>query len=234
MLTTQMLQGLILIFSGLNIPSLGVSPPMRSIVFWVAQHILGISHPIAYRSTGSGDKLFDFVHAFTLLLVAVIATAVWSAVDRQRPHHARLSAWFRLFIRLALGTTMLTYGFSKVIPLQMPVLTLSRLVEPFGNFSPMGVLWSSIGASGALAEALTSLSVGPRRAARPRCGAATRACRNGPPRPRAGRRRSHSSGGRGADRAGFAHALCAQPVGRARDGPFQDSGTGIRSDRGIV
>jgi len=37
--------------------------------------------------------------------------------------------------------------FSKLIPTQMPTLFLSRLVEPFGNFSPMGVLWTSIGAS---------------------------------------------------------------------------------------
>src|SRR6185503_9635094 len=29
----------------------------------------------------------------------------------------------------------------------MPILSLTRLVEPFGNFSPMGVLWYSVGAS---------------------------------------------------------------------------------------
>jgi hypothetical protein len=34
-----------------------------------------------------------------------------------------------------------------VIPVQMPEPGLVRLVEPFGDFSPMGVLWSSIGAS---------------------------------------------------------------------------------------
>ncbi|HMD22422.1 MAG TPA: hypothetical protein VKH40_19005, partial [Alloacidobacterium sp.] len=36
---------------------------------------------------------------------------------------------------------------SKVIPLQMPFPFLTKLVEPFGNFSPMGVLWFSVGAS---------------------------------------------------------------------------------------
>jgi len=35
----------------------------------------------------------------------------------------------------------------KAIPLQMPAPGLTRLLEPFGNFSPMGVLWYSIGAS---------------------------------------------------------------------------------------
>ena len=35
----------------------------------------------------------------------------------------------------------------KWIPLQMPAPGLQRLLEPYGNFSPMGVLWFFIGAS---------------------------------------------------------------------------------------
>jgi hypothetical protein len=35
----------------------------------------------------------------------------------------------------------------KAFPLQMPAPYLTRLLEPFGNFSPMGVLWTSIAAS---------------------------------------------------------------------------------------
>jgi hypothetical protein len=42
---------------------------------------------------------------------------------------------------------MFIYGMVKAIPLQMPYPFLSRLVEPFGNMSPMGVLWFSVGAS---------------------------------------------------------------------------------------
>jgi len=42
---------------------------------------------------------------------------------------------------------MLLYGMVKLVPLQMPYPSLARLVEPYGDFSPMGVLWYSIGAS---------------------------------------------------------------------------------------
>ncbi len=35
----------------------------------------------------------------------------------------------------------------KAVPLQMPFPFLTRLVEPYGNFSPMGNLWAFIGAS---------------------------------------------------------------------------------------
>ena len=42
---------------------------------------------------------------------------------------------------------MFLYGLAKAIPLQMPFPFLTRLLEPYGNFSPMAVLWSSVGAS---------------------------------------------------------------------------------------
>ena len=42
---------------------------------------------------------------------------------------------------------MLVYGFDKAFPLQMPFPGLVALNEPFGNMSPMGILWSSVGAS---------------------------------------------------------------------------------------
>jgi hypothetical protein len=46
-----------------------------------------------------------------------------------------------------LASQMFIYGFAKAPPLQMPFPNLSTRMEPFGYMSPMGVLWSSIGAS---------------------------------------------------------------------------------------
>ena len=111
----------------------------------VGEHIFRVG-PITLQFSGSGDKLIDWVQAGTLLLIALLSTAVWSLVSR-RVSHPRAYKWFRLLVRFALGATMVRYGFSKLIPTQMPTLFLSRLVEPFGNFSPMGVLWTSMGAS---------------------------------------------------------------------------------------
>ena len=78
---------------------------------------------------------------------ASLITAVWSALDRLRTHDARLDTWFRLFARFALGSTMVSYGMVKAFPMQMPSPGLTRLLEPYGYFSPMGVLWASVGAS---------------------------------------------------------------------------------------
>ena len=42
---------------------------------------------------------------------------------------------------------MITYGSVKVIKSQFPNPTLDRLLQPFGDASPMGLLWTFMGAS---------------------------------------------------------------------------------------
>jgi len=141
------------IFGGLiSIPQMeSIDPsslwPMRQIVLWTAAHIFRAKPPLVYSGSGSGDKTFDWVLAFCLLVFAAIATAIWSVLDRRRDNYVTLYKWFRLFIRFALASQLIGYGMDKVVPLQMPFPYLTRLLEPFGNFSPMGVLWSSVGAS---------------------------------------------------------------------------------------
>jgi uncharacterized membrane protein YphA (DoxX/SURF4 family) len=121
--------------------------PFRLGVFWVGRHILGINSELVYQETGSGDRSFDWVLIFCLLAVSLIATFVWSRLDRRRTSYPVLSKWFLLFLRVALASQMLVYGSAKFIPLQMAHPFLFKLVEPLRNFSPMGVLWTSVGAS---------------------------------------------------------------------------------------
>lgn len=145
-LMTQMLGG-VLPIPGFGFPPLLTLQPMRSLVFMVGNGLLGVKPTL--HPTGSGDTLYDYTFAVTALLIAAIGTAIWSAAARHTTSHPRLFKWFRLFVRVGLGTTMLLYGFIKVFPLQMghPTFQLTRLLEPYGDFSPMGVIWSSIGSS---------------------------------------------------------------------------------------
>ena len=144
-LATQIVTSLVYV-PNVEIPDPSTLWPVRQIVTWIAVHIFHVHTELVYFS-GSGDKIFDWVLAFFLLLVAVIVTGIWSFLDRNRVNYVALHKWFRLLIRFALAGQMFAYGLSKAIPLQMPFPYLTRLLEPFGNFSPMGVLWSSIGAS---------------------------------------------------------------------------------------
>ena len=145
-LATQILGGLIAI-PKVDVPDLQSLWPIRPVVLWVAAHILRITRPVPFADTGSGDRTFDWIVALVLLVLAALATALWSFLDRRRQNYVTLHKWFRLFVRFSLASQMITYGMVKIIPLQMPYPFLTRLLEPFGNFSPMGVLWSSIGSS---------------------------------------------------------------------------------------
>lgn len=144
--TTQMLQGIIVI-PNWGFPPLETVPPFRNVIQWTALHVFSVTQTIVIIRSGSGDKIANWVAAFVLIVVAASGAAVWSAVDRKRSGYPSLDRWFRVFTRFALGSTMLSYGMVKVFPLQMSYPSLTRLLEPFGNFSPMGVLWYSVGAS---------------------------------------------------------------------------------------
>ncbi len=145
-LSNQILGGLFPI-PKIDIPELSAHWPLRQITFWTAAHIFHVKHDLVYTGSGSGDKTFDWILAFCLLVIAAAITGAWSVLDRRRENYSTFHKWFRLVMRFALASEMFLYGLDKVIPLQMPFPYLTRLLEPYGNFSPMAVLWSSIGAS---------------------------------------------------------------------------------------
>jgi hypothetical protein len=121
---------------------------VRPILDWAAIHIFGLDAALIYvDGSGSGDRAFDWMSLACWLVLAGVATLVWSVLDRHRMNYATLHKWFRLFIRFCLAGQMIVYGAAKVIPTQMPFPSLDRLVQPFGSFSPMGVLWAQVGVS---------------------------------------------------------------------------------------
>jgi hypothetical protein len=126
---------------------LDMTRPAKAVVIWVAAHVFRITHSILTVETGSGDRVYDWVELACILALAIMGTIIWPLLDRKRESYVKLYSWFRVFARFSLAATMFTYGAVKVIPLQMPFPFLSRLLEPYGHFSPMGVLWASIGAS---------------------------------------------------------------------------------------
>lgn len=116
-------------------------------VQWVGLHILHIHDWMVTVSTGSGDKTFNWVQELCFLVLAIVATLGWSVFDRKRETYPAPHKWVRLWIRLYLASRMFGYGAAKAIPVQMPGVPLYRLLEPYGSFSPMGALWTFIGAS---------------------------------------------------------------------------------------
>jgi hypothetical protein len=117
------------------------------IIGWAGKHLFHADTSV--HPNGSGDTTYNYVQLFCFLMIALAAAAVWTLLDRKRASYARLDEWLRLYVRYSLATAMLSYGGYKVIVSQFPGPTLDRLVQPFGDASPMGLLWTFMGASAA-------------------------------------------------------------------------------------
>lgn len=116
---------------------------LRTPIAWVGENVLGLR--VQGAQVGS-DSAFQWSVLFCMAVLSAAATALWTALDPHRARSDRLLAWVWTILRLVLATAMFYFGMAKVIPTQMPFV-LNRLVEPYGNFSPEGVLWAQVGIS---------------------------------------------------------------------------------------
>lgn len=117
------------------------------IVPWVGSHILRFATPITVFSNGSGDTTYDNVLILCELFLAVVATILWSMLDRNRTDYRRVHEWLRFVVRLVLSSMMLMYGMEKLIPGQFGTLTLGTLATRVGDLTPFDLLWTFMAAS---------------------------------------------------------------------------------------
>lgn len=117
----------------------------------VSLRVLHLSHNFATdylnTSAGSKDTTFDYVEVLCFFVVSVLATVIWSLLDRRRPNYQWLYKWFIVFLRLALAAAMIPYGAAKIFPSQFPEPALSKLLQPYGDSSPTDLFWTFMGAS---------------------------------------------------------------------------------------
>ncbi|WP_166962280.1 hypothetical protein [Yeosuana marina] len=117
------------------------------IVLFVGNSFLSLENELTITRSGSGDKMYDYVQLFTILLIAFIGTFIWTLIDKNKGEDRRLNYWFWVYLRYNLFAIMLSYGLAKTFPLQFPEPSFSRLITEFGDMSPMGLAWSFMGYS---------------------------------------------------------------------------------------
>lgn len=83
----------------------------------------------------------------TAAAIALLLTLGWSVIARRVRDHKTLAPWLWVAARIFLAGVMFSYGFAKVIPTQFSPPFLGRLLQPLGEFSPMGILWTFMGSS---------------------------------------------------------------------------------------
>lgn len=121
----------------------------KPLTLWVAKSILGVEGEPVTQTTGSGDTVLDYVQLLVSVILALVIAGVWTLWARRRElnSHPVVARWSLAILRLCLAMILLSYGLVKVIPTQMVYPNLARMVTPYGDFSPMGILWSFMGSS---------------------------------------------------------------------------------------
>ena len=114
---------------------------------WVGKNILHLSYDITVFTNGSGDTTYDYVILFVILCLSVTGTIIWSLLDRNRNNYSKLYYWLTVAVRFYVGLMLFNYGMYKVIKMQFPFPGVGRLMQPYGNSSPMGLAWTFLGFS---------------------------------------------------------------------------------------
>jgi hypothetical protein len=117
----------------------------RWLVVPAGRWLFGLTLTIFPR--GSGDTTYNYVEIVVQLAFAVLIATTWHAAVRGGAVSARTRDHFTIFVRYLLGGTMVGYGWAKLIPIQMPPPGPDRLLDAIGDMSPMGLLWTFMGAS---------------------------------------------------------------------------------------
>ena len=98
-------------------------------------------------NAGSGDAAVNYVNMVSLLFYSLVATLIFSVMDRKRNDYEKLSYGLSVLLRYYLAIAMLQYGFAKIFRTQFPFPSIDKMLQSYGESSPMGLLWTFMGYS---------------------------------------------------------------------------------------
>lgn len=119
--------------------------PWHAWVAWVGESVFSIA--VDALSPGVTDTAYNYVAMICVAALALVIAVVYPFIARTRELSGRVLDRARAYAALYVGVHLLPYGWHKVIPLQMSEPGPDRLIVPFGDMSPMGVLWTFMGTS---------------------------------------------------------------------------------------
>lgn len=98
-----------------------------------------------FGNTLLGESLNGYALWLITLLVAIAGGVVWTLVGRKRKEYNTLYYWLLAIVRYRAGIGIIGFGFTKLLPVQMPYPSEGILSSNFGDFTPQKIFWLSIG-----------------------------------------------------------------------------------------
>lgn len=121
----------------------------QAMALWAGEHVLGIRPSITVLWRDSSDTTVNYLQLFVAAMLATVGCAAWSLIDRRGRAHARARDIVRVYLRYFVAYQMFGYGFNKVFDIQFVLggSTLSRMLETYGESSPLSLFWTFMGSS---------------------------------------------------------------------------------------
>lgn len=102
-----------------------------------------------FGNTLFGSPLYGYANWIITFLVATAGGLIWTFIDSRRQQPAQeynnLYYWLRVIVRYRAGIGIIGFGFTKLLPVQMPFPSLGLLNTNFGDFSAQKIYWLIIG-----------------------------------------------------------------------------------------
>lgn len=124
-----------------------IDDAMNWLVVFTGKHILHLPFDITVQPNGSGDTTWNYVQLFIMVVFALIGCIIWSIADARKKNYNRWLYWLTVAVRYYLAFSLIAYGSYKVFKMQFPSPSISRLLETYGQSSPMGLAWTFLGYS---------------------------------------------------------------------------------------
>lgn len=120
---------------------------LHQFIPWFSANVLNYNYDFSIFTNGSGDTSYNYIQLLFFFILAAVGSLIWSVLDKKRKNYDQLYYWLVVLVRFYLAFTLMLYGSIKVIQLQFSPPGLSRLLQPFGESSPMGLAWTFLGFS---------------------------------------------------------------------------------------
>ena len=124
-----------------------LSKLMQQFAHWFAKNIIHYKYDYSIVTNGSGDTSYNWMSLLLLFLIAVLGSLIWSIAAKKRKNYQKCYYWLTVIIRYYIAFMLINYGLVKLDHAQMPPPSLTRLMQPLGEFSPMGLAWTYFGYS---------------------------------------------------------------------------------------
>jgi len=96
-----------------------------------------------------GSNLLGYANWVITLFISILAGLLWTAIARwrgtKRKEYNTLYYWLRVVVRYRAGIGIIGFGFTKLLPVQMPYPGYGLLNTNFGDMTAQKIFWLSVG-----------------------------------------------------------------------------------------